>query len=531
MTKNNEPSIFTDGIKQYMTAGGKVFSRPLPSEASAQRIRVAVERLGHNLDSLLNGYHVINGADKQNECGVSWQEMRTTICKARVARETHPYILRGVESMKEWAYSVRPQLDAVTTNEALQEVINGIVANIFSDVWDVDLLSECEATDGGIVALLQMNDDGTNVSVQKMEIRDFDPDMAIKDTSRRRVWLHRYDYSEGGKAHAVFYPDCLFNANDALRERLEMQVAKIGNGTIEKRIEWDRRVMRYEFNRGWPVVAAPMVYAACLDSIIELQSAVLEAIASAASHYQTDSWEEVGQAQQHYQDIADSNATGAFESFRTIGSGRLTAVNLRVAMLEADSALMVLLESMVYNGFAGLRPEDWSAARTGGLNQSDSNRKQIVAAKMRQQRMSRFLERTIECVLVWLLSDENGDLDIAGVDFVEESYRAAVEGELTFVRHLTYDDSGDRIKVSWPEIDTADLAATVSALVDAYTLKGREQVIGTADDIRDELAKLGVTVTADENGNDSVVEALNSVKSLRAQLGDLQAQWAAEDAQ
>ena len=495
--------------------------------SNLQMVAEHADGLHRSTQGILAGYQII-GEHSDHE------KRREQRRQAKNARYNSPFIIRLVSTLIDFAYSRQPDLGAVTTNQKLQELVNEFVGNQLSSFTD-DLVEnvEYEMTSGEVIVRIVPNVDKSMMMLAVGEPDEFDFDQNISHPAdASQTWLHHREYkmetiANSGRTEtktvSVYYPDHKFWPEPDLRESLDKFVQArhhSGTGGEKATIDWDVRIVRYRFNGGVPVALPAVAYAQCLDRIISLQSSVLSAIASIATYYQVQDADEREESIDAFMQLAENKKKGkrVIDANTIVGSGKVGTVNVNIAMLSKDSALVRLLLMMIYNSAAGLRPQDWSEPETGALSSgAERNKKTIIAAKRRQGQWSKVYNTALEAAVLYAMHEASLPQDsevaqiVAGTDgdtgavtvkdvkgiTIKSTMFAVPQGRFT-VRQLVYGNPDEKIATAWPEIDSKEVEKVIDAILSAITLNGQLKLpMGTPQDVVTILHNAGFKISED----------------------------------
>ena len=420
-----------------------------------------IQKLAETVESRFSQYKFLDDSTQPDNEIITWGNRRDLITKSRRSAVFDTPIIRGVNALIAWMFSDLTGLENLTTNDALDDVLSGIIANGDMLGEYVGLLENAKRfwlTDGGLaVRLIAQKSTPPTIVPVRQEILELDFNNIVcnpSNTDQRWLWLRKFKAKGSDQYTYIYYPDAKFYPSPALRRDLEKEVKKSSHkksagisGSVK--IDWDKRIFYAEFNEGVPIVAPAIPYADCLALIPQLEMAKLQLLASIAAHYEVEMREDVQDVRDGLRQIAESAGDGSVDSFATVGSGaKVSTLNVNIAMLSNDSAVVNLLRWFLQNAFPALRPESWAEREAGGLG-GDSNRNQAIIqdAKMRRTIMEGIYRSILECSVIWLMSE---GLNIAGISL--KTMQFSTDGNRTYdVNRLVYEDVIERISVSFPK--------------------------------------------------------------------------------
>lgn len=409
--------------------------------------------------------------------------------------------LKPASALRGWAGSKGVRYHSDDAN--LNRLIKRITTSPFSNAFDVIGNMDREFFDGGLVLKLT-HLGGDQVIIRHADINEFQPHMTIvSDIDGETPWMHRTMHNTIDGKVLTYYPDVNFYPDADLMQAINGEIAEIAiKENAGSQIMWSTRIFSHRFNNGMPVFYPVTKFIKCLESVIMLQSAVLQSIAAVASYASIDDEAERydayvalnkarpgamdgGDVQDRVEAILRDTDAGT-----AVTSGKISAVNLNIAMLQTTSALYKLLVDSVYNSIPGATPTDWAELHRFSLGDSGAQQssKEVQAGLLRQSEHGGIYKRVIQGAFTMLIAA--GEL-VPAVSV--EQYPVNFPGG-GMVNHfvIEYPEANNELQVSWPEITTRNFKDTVEAVVEGVTLGGRiGKPLGTPSDVAKMLEALG----------------------------------------
>lgn len=419
--------------------------------------------------------------------------------------------IKPAAALRGWAGSkgIRYHSD----NPELDILIKRITKSPFSNVFDIIQNFDHEFFDGAVVLkMTYLGDD--QVIIRDADINRFDIDRTVRSfIDGETAWMHTIKSQGQNGDFFTYYPDVNFFPNEQLMKVVEAQIRQDAEDTkFEYEIVWGTKIFTHRFNNGMPVFYPITKFIKCLEAVIMLQSAVLQSIAAVASYASIDDESERYDAYvalnkarpgpiegQMMQDRVDAILRET-DAGTAVTSGKISAVNLNIAMLQTTSALYKLLVDSVYNSIPGATPTDWSELPKFSLGDQGSQQasKEVQAALLRQSEHGQMYRKIIESAFTMLIM--NGQL-VPGVSVLQ--YPVSIPGDSDgMVNHfvLEYPSQEEELQVSWPEVTTRNFKETVEAIVEGVTLGGRiGKPLGRPSDIAKMLETLGFELHLDSD--------------------------------
>ena len=494
---------FSNGKKAFFRGDRQI---GIVNEVDMSRINTAAENLQNSLDRINRDYEWV-GDDDSNKSSLSYADYCDLIYKSRYASLFSPFIIRCVQFIVDYIFSRVPELGTITEDEDKQAYFNSVFNYRTNDYWGYSHLvknGRGMLTDGGTAVRLYKHQNG--ILTRKQDLIEINTDETIcNDEDEAQVWLWRREYKpkSAKKARVAYYPDIHFYPDAKLRATLEKRIAKIGREARDEReysVKWETKIGVRHWNEGVPVASPAVPYADCMERLLELELAVRSAIATTAQNYQTQIPQEILQAKQGFENMAQDDE---WKSNVVIGTGKLSSVNLNIAMLNDNSALTRLIHEFVYNVFPSLRPQSWAEDEVGGLSQNRDRNEQIeITARRIQNEWKGWYEELLEAIYVFAsVGEESVSSPISTITIEPTVISADNQGSYTF---YDVDYGEDTVSVSFPEISSEDTLAFVDSLVDVMTGKGVDYKLGKPSDlIRGFKDKTGFQITPPDENRDS----------------------------